>query len=267
VDRNQLQQVVMNLAVNARDAMPTGGSLHLEVADVQITAAQASSHPNAAPGWYVLLKVRDTGLGMNAETLSQAFEPFFTTKPVGQGTGLGLSMVYGFVSQSGGFVEVDSQPDKGTELRLYLPRVDEPVTSRRPAEEDLPAEPRSGAGTILVVEDEERVETLITRVLTQCGYHVLSARNTPDAIKLADKCTRQPDLLITDVVMPGQSGLELTSLLRKDWPDLKVLFISGYAHDVLRSRGQGHIEGDFLSKPFTPESLSAKVAEILDLPS
>ncbi len=261
VDRNQLQQVVMNLAVNARDAMPTGGRLTLELANVVAGREQLQGHPEADPGRYVLLKVEDTGLGMDSDTLSRAFEPFFTTKPVGEGTGLGLSMVYGFVSQSGGFVDIESTSGEGTQIRLYLPRVEEDAVL--PLAKEMPAEPRQGSGTILVVEDEQRVEKLLNRVLGECGYHVLSARNTPDALKLAQEWKHKLDLLITDVVMPGQSGLELASLLRKEMPDLKVLFISGYAHDIVLRHGAGKIEGEILAKPFTPEGISDKVAEIL----
>jgi PAS domain S-box-containing protein len=264
IDRNQFQQVVMNLAVNARDAMPTGGRLKLELANVDLScASDLAEHPNATPGRYVMLLVEDTGLGMEPETLSRAFEPFFTTKPVGQGTGLGLSMAYGFVTQSGGFVEINSRVNEGTEIRLYLPHVQEAAQPAAPTAE-IPAEPQSGSGTILVVEDEQRVEKLLTRVLKECGYHVLSARNTPDALRLAQNWNQKLDLLITDVVMPGQSGLELAHLLREEIPGLKVLFISGYAHDVLLRHGEGRIEGEILAKPFTPEQISSKVAQMLE---
>ncbi|MFW5841045.1 MAG: response regulator [Planctomycetota bacterium] len=264
VDQNQFQQVVMNLAINARDAMPTGGELTLELADMTVDAEMVKNHPEAALGPHVMLAVRDTGMGMDEETRAHAFDPFFTTKPVGQGTGLGLAMVYGFVSQSGGFVDLDSSPGEGTEFRIYLPRAD----AETEAEEEIPTAvlpnpPVTGSGRVLIVEDEERVRRLVTQVLDRCGYQVHNAADVAAALSYFESNADKIDLVVSDVVMPGGSGLDLAEKIRDKRPDLPILFISGYAHDTVLQHGEGTLPEKLLAKPFTPQQLSQAVKDLL----
>jgi PAS domain S-box-containing protein len=262
-DRSQIEQVIMNLALNARDAMPNGGRLTIETANAELDAGPLGGDGPDEPGPYVMLSVRDTGLGMDAETKAHLFEPFFTTKPQGKGTGLGLATIYGIVRQSGGYILVDSEPGSGAEFRVYLPRTEGiPVrieTMVRPGS-------RRGSETILLVEDEDSVRALASRVLRGSGYTVIEAPNADGALEKVARFSAPIELLITDVVMPRISGPELAQLLATRCPDTRVLFISGYAHDaVIRERGL--VEGAaFLQKPFTADGLLSKLREVLDTP-
>jgi PAS domain S-box-containing protein len=258
-DPVQIEQVIMNLAVNARDAMPKGGVLTLETASVEVDQAYSRTHLGAKPGRYVRLSVKDTGIGMDEKTLARCFEPFFTTKPTGQGTGLGLATVYGIVKQSEGAIEIRSQVGKGTSVMIYLP----PFEAAREAQAAVPAARPvpHGTETVLVVEDETVVRTLIRKIIEQHGYTVVEAVSGPVALALAEQLG-PIHLLVTDVVMPEMSGPELYALLTASRPDLKVLYLSGYTEEMDRSRVE---QGEtLLQKPFTPEELALKVREILD---
>ena len=262
VDRGLFEQAVMNLAVNARDAMPRGGNLSILTANKAFGEAYAAAHPELAAGRYVMIAVRDTGVGMDAETLRQIFDPFFTTKPVGQGTGLGLPMVYGFVKQSGGHITVASKPGKGTVVRLYLPRVEAAVERPQvPARRTLE---NLGTETVLLVEDDAAVRTLVTRVLGKGGYNVLTAASPREAAAISEGHPGTLDLLITDLVMPEMDGAELARELRAGRPDMKVLFISGYTKDVMVQRGVLDEGVRLLTKPFGLEALAQAVRQILD---
>ena len=264
-DRIQVQQAIMNMVVNARDAMPEGGTLTIETANVDLESGRADLPADIAPGPYVLLSIRDTGVGMDAVTAEQVFEPFFTTKPVGEGTGLGLAMVYGFVKQSGGVVQVDSEPVRGTTFRVFLPRVDAPVTQAAASETDGEPVP-TGDETVLVAEDDEGVRRVLVRTLRQCGYTVLEAAGPTEALALVDGQDRGIQLLVTDVVMPDMSGPQLAEKLLAEHSDLKVLYISGYAGDAIADRGIVDTDVNFLSKPFTSEQLVRAVRQVLDTP-
>jgi len=262
VDSSQLEQVVLNLALNARDAMPHGGKITIETANVDLDENYARQHVTARPGSYVMLAVSDTGCGMDAETQSRIFDPFFTTKPMDKGTGLGLSTVYGIVKQSGGYIWVYSEPDRGTTFKVYLPRVESDVDEVKPA--DLESETTGGAETILVVEDNEGIRTLMGEILQMNGYTVLKASGGAEALELAARGEQPIHLTITDVVMPGVDGRELAKRLAIVRPDLKVLFMSGYASDAVLHNGIVEEGTPFLQKPFTPESLARKVRRVLD---
>ena len=252
-DATQIEQVLMNLAVNARDAMPDGGTLTIQT-------ATGDAPPGADPGDYSIVRVRDTGHGMDAETRTRAFEPFFTTKEEGKGTGLGLATVYGIVTQSGGVVSVESEPGHGTEFKVYLPSVE------RPAEPELPLSvvgARGGNETILVVEDDAAVHQMLVRVLERNGYYVLSARHANDALQASRTHAEPIDLLVTDVVLPRMSGPKLAAALRAARPDLRVLYISGYAWDTFEE-DDVHPGEPFLRKPFSSLELARKVRETLD---
>jgi signal transduction histidine kinase len=260
-DPGQLDQVLINLAVNARDAMPHGGRLTIETKNVAIGEADAERHPAFQAGDYVLLAVSDTGVGIDKDTLPLIFEPFFTTKEQGKGTGLGLSMVYGIVKQSGGWIWVYSEPGHGTTFKVYLPRANAPVRpSEAPAEIDLP----HGEETILVVEDEEQVRRLTSQILRRHGYIVLEAANGHAAIERCDQHDDPITLLITDVVMPGMSGPHLAATLVARDPDMKVLFTSGYADAAVVEHGLADRSVAFLQKPFTQSDLTRKVRDVLD---
>ncbi len=262
-DPGQLEQVLMNLAVNARDAMPEGGRLTLETRNVELDEARTREHPDARPGPHVLLAVADTGCGMDAGTMARLFEPFFTTKGAGRGTGLGLSTVYGIVRQSEGSIEVDSAPGRGSTFRIHLPRVEE-ETSRpeRPPSSTLPV--RQGCETVLVVEDSDVVLKLVRDVLAGRGYGVLQARNGREAVQVCENHKGPIHLLLTDVVMPEAGGRDLAQYLTSLQPGLKVLYMSGYG-DTAIFRLSPLEEGlAFLPKPFTPTQLARKVREVLD---
>jgi PAS domain S-box-containing protein len=260
-DRGQIEQVLMNLVVNARDAMPKGGKLTLETSDVVLDESYARDHAGVQPGPWVMLAVSDTGVGMDEATLARMFEPFFTTKEKGKGTGLGLATVYGIVKQSGGYVWVYSEPGKGTTFKIYLPRVEEKQEAPRRAA-PVVAEDVSGSETILLVEDEEAVRRLVRMVLEGKGYTVLEASGWQAALEIAGR--KEPiHLVITDVVMPGVGGPELASRLEAARPGIRVLFMSGYAAGAVVNHGLLSSATDFLQKPFTPDVLLRKVRSVL----
>ena len=261
-DPSQLEQVLMNLVVNARDAMPTGGKLGIETANVELTGEYSQRHRPLIPGAYVMLAVSDTGIGMSPEVRARVFEPFFTTKEKGKGTGLGLSTVYGIVKQSGGYVWVYSELGRGTTFKIYLPRVGEPVESVTPAS----ALPRSlgGTETILVAEDDDILRPLARALLTNFGYTVLEAANADAAIAHARAHKGPIHLLLSDVVMPGASGRDLAHRLAESRPDTKVLYVSGYTDDAIVHHGMLEPGLHYLQKPFTPDALARKVRDVLD---
>ena len=259
-DPGQLGQVMMNLAVNARDAMPEGGSLHIETSNVEISERLPIGGTSVVPGDYVRITVSDTGTGMNAETSARAFEPFFTTKPTGLGTGLGLSTVYGIVKQSGGYVWVDSTPGQGTTFTILLPRT---VAAAEPAKPPLqPA--GAGSETVLLVEDEMSVRELAKRVLERSGYHVLEAANGKQALKLAAAYRERIDLVVTDVVMPEMGGRAMVEELRNIRPGIGSLFMTGYTDDDMLRRGAMPPGMYLLEKPFTSDRLNRAVRAVLD---
>jgi PAS domain S-box-containing protein len=266
-DAGQLEQVIMNLAVNARDAMKTGGTLTLETENVAIDATTLAGEERIiAPGQYVLLRVRDTGSGMDADTRRHLFEPFFTTRDKGKGTGLGLATVYGIVKQSGGFIWVDSEPGRGASFRIYLPRTGEAAPpAERPA---AGAEPAAAAGTetILLVEDEDAVRAVARESLRRQGYQVLEASDAETALGVAAGFEGTIGLLLTDVVMPGLSGRALADRLTAQRPATRVLYMSGYTDDAIVQHGVLEPGLSFLQKPFTPDVLAHKVREVLDRP-
>jgi PAS domain S-box-containing protein len=260
-DPGQLEQVIVNLSVNARDAMPTGGSLVIETANLSFEGASHGEQSIMKEGDYVLLTVSDSGTGMDDETLRHVFEPFFTTKAPGKGTGLGLATVYGIVKQSGGFIYADSEVGRGSRFRIYLPRVEgvvETGESQPVAKVTAKAE-----GTILLVEDEEAVRRLARRVLEGLGYRVLEAASGSAALALVDTLTGELDLVVTDVIMPGMSGQELSARLRVRRPNLPILYVSGYTDDAILQHGTLLPNTAFLQKPFSPGSLADRITEIL----
>jgi two-component system cell cycle sensor histidine kinase/response regulator CckA len=260
-DRGQVEQVVMNLAVNARDAMPKGGTLTIETANVELDEHYAETHLAVKPGAYVALTVTDTGTGMTPEVQARLFEPFFTTKEVGKGTGLGMATVYGIVTASGGSVGVYSEVGTGTSLKVYFPRADAaegivvapPLVNRRRAE----------GQTVLVVEDAEGVRELTRRLLERQGYTVLVAANADEALRLFEQHP-SIDLLLTDVVMPGPSGPELTKRLVENRRALRVIYMSGYTEEAIVQHGVLKPGIAFLHKPFTSETLGQKIREVLE---
>ena len=264
-DPSQLEQVVLNLAVNARDAMPNGGRLTIETQNVELDEVYARGHVSAQPGTYVVLAVSDTGVGMDAATQARIFEPFFTTKEKGKGTGLGLATVYGIVKQSGGWIWVYSEPGHGTTFKVYFPRALEAAAPVAPG----PASPVSvrGSETVLVVEDEEVIRKLGRKVLTANGYTVLVAANGRDAEQVAGQHDGAIHLLVTDVVMPGMNGREVAQRLAGTRAGIKVLYLSGYTDDAIVHHGVLEPGVAFLQKPFTPAVLGRKVREVLDRPA
>ena len=262
VDRSQVQQAMINMALNARDAMPDGGSLTIETANVELNAQYVRQHPQAPAGEYVMLAVSDTGEGMDDGTVEQIFEPFFTTKEVGKGTGLGLSMVYGFVRQSGGSIQVHSEPGVGTTLKVYLPRVHEP--EEKPLRAPPAGPSPKGTETILVAEDDQAVRQLILRTLRDRGYAVLGARDAAEALSITDRHEGRIDLLLTDVVMPSMNGTELAARLRRSQPGVAVLYVSGHARDAIAHRGVVDEGVYLLPKPFDSGDLARMVRRVLD---
>jgi PAS domain S-box-containing protein len=260
-DPSQIQQVVLNLAVNARDAMPQGGKLTLETANVVLDERYAAEHPGVAPGPYALLAVSDSGVGMSREAKAHLFEPFFTTKPAGEGTGLGLATVYGIVRQAGGHVWVYSEPGQGTSFKIYLPRTEE--TEERPEPRRAVRDHR-GSETVLVVEDEPAVRELASRALAAAGYHVLQAPSGREALEEAGRTAGPVHLLVTDVVMPDMSGQKLAEALKRARPETRVLYMSGYTENTIVHHGVLDAGVHFLSKPFTPATIQERVREVLD---
>ncbi|MFI5096437.1 MAG: PAS domain S-box protein [Candidatus Acidiferrales bacterium] len=261
-DQSQVEQVIMNLAVNARDAMPTGGKLKIRTANVELDQTYTRNHPGSKAGHYVLLAVTDTGTGMDAGTLTHVFEPFFTTKERGKGTGLGLATVYGIVKQSNGYIGVDSAPGKGASFQIYLPRhTGETAVAGRKIDS---VEKLCGSESILLVEDAEPLRKLEQTILEASGFHVLSAGNGEEALKVAARFGSTFDLLLTDVVMPGMNGRALAEQLTPRQPGMKVLYISGYADSFIAGHRVLDPEMHLLHKPFTEEVLIRKVREVLD---
>ncbi|MBN1867919.1 PAS domain S-box protein [Candidatus Sumerlaeota bacterium] len=260
-DNSQLDQILMNLAVNARDAMPDGGTLTIETANVVLDDAFCQNHLDAVPGRYVLLTVSDTGIGMEKETLSHVFEPFFTTKDVGKGTGLGLATVYGIVKQNSGLIDVYSEPRKGTTFRVYLPRIEKEAEAVGEEEENLVA---SGDEIILLVEDDEMVRRMTAKMLETLGYTVLVAESPDEALRLAEKPEVAIDLLVTDVIMPGMKGTDLRDRIHAVRPGLKVLFMSGYTSNVIVLQGVLEEGVHFVQKPFNLRGLGHEVREAIE---
>jgi len=255
VDPGQLEQVIVNLVVNARDAMPNGGQISVETANVEVSEDSARGHVGAGPGSYVMLVVSDTGTGMDAETQARIFEPFFTTKELRKGTGLGLATVYGIVRQSGGNIWVESEPGKGSTFRIYLPRVEGVPEQVVEAVSPLPAR---GSETILVVEDQNEVRALVQRILEDWGYVVLSAGEIADAFQIVERHSGPIHLLLTDMVMPQMNGAVLAEHLVSLRPDMAVLYMSGYTDNAIVNHGR------FIQKPFAPDALARKVRGVLD---
>jgi signal transduction histidine kinase/CheY-like chemotaxis protein len=257
-----LEQVIMNLVFNARDAMQEGGELAIQTFNVDLDSASLAAHHGAHPGPYAVLAIRDTGHGMSEETQSHIFEPFFTTKDRGKGTGLGLATVYGTVSQSGGFIAVSSKIGTGTEIKIFLPRVEEPVeVTTRP---EIPVQVRKGEGTILVVEDDDAVRRMTREFLKISGYTVLEARSGADAIQFMERREQPIDLVLTDVLMPGMKGRELVERLSKLRAGIKVLYMSAYTEDAAINIGVLSPGTAFIEKPFSPDDLANKVREVMN---
>jgi len=266
VDPGQVEQIVMNLAVNARDAMPRGGKLTIETANVDLDEGYAAAHLGASVGPHVVLAVSDAGVGIDKETQSRMFEPFFTTKEAGKGTGLGLAMVLGIVQQSGGNICVESELGKGTTFKVHLPRTDA-ATTRAQGPADTSSRPPVGTETILLVEDEQPVRVLMRNLLQQAGYTVLEAQSSGDALVISEQHAGPIHLLLTDVIMPRMSGREVSERLHQQRPTMKVLFMSGYTDDAIVRHGVLVAEMAFLQKPVTPPTLIRKIREVLDTPS
>ncbi len=257
-DPVQMEQVLINLVVNARDAMPKGGKLTIATAPREVLSDCGEGELLMRAGMYATLSVSDTGVGMDAETRSRIFEPFFTTKEVGKGTGLGLATVYGIIKQSNGQIEVESEPGKGASFRVSLPRVEQEAVAPRKA--TMMETHKRGTGTILLAEDEPLLRELGETILTQAGYKILTAPNAEELKKFVAEHDGKIDLLLTDVVMPGMSGPELVRLVRARWPEVRVLYMSGYADDEIEDLDR---DAGFLQKPFTPMELTAKIAEMI----
>jgi CheY-like chemotaxis protein len=266
-DAAQVESAMLNLALNARDAMPGGGRLTIEVANKVLDADYAAQHAEVSPGDYVMLAVSDTGTGMTPEVLARVFEPFFTTKPPGRGTGLGLAMVFGFAKQSGGHVKIYSEPGEGTTVRLYLPRavgVTLPAIVRPSAPMELPR----GSATVLVVEDDAAVREVTAAILRELGYRVLEAGDGPEALRVFGEGGAAVDLLLMDVVLPGgMKGHEVARRIAEVRPGVRTLFVSGYTENAIVHHGRLDDGVQLLGKPFHREQLARKVAEVLGVPA
>jgi len=262
VDPGQMDQVLVNLAINARDAMPRGGILTLSTMNIELDELYTAHHEATVPGSYVLMSVSDTGRGMDANTVTRIFEPFFTTKPPGQGCGLGLSTVYGIVKQSGGYIWVYSEPHQGTTFKIYLPRASSDI---HPGDSQIPAVGvRGGTETVLLVEDDHAIRSLGRQILARHGYTVLDASNGRDALHLATHHEGRLDLVITDMVMPGIGGVMLVERLIALRPNLQALYMSGYTEDDIVRRGMLDAQTAFIQKPFTATGLLQAVRHVLD---
>ena len=264
-DPGQIEQIILNLAVNARDAMPQGGKLTIETANVELDESYTRAHPTISPGSYVMLAVSDTGCGMTPEVMNRVFEPFFTTKGPGKGTGLGLATVYGIVQQSGGHIGLYSEPDHGTSFKVYLPRTEAEASLRR-SRQDTRGLPM-GSETVLLVEDDESVRALSRSVLAMSGYTVLEANGAAAALRICEQHTGSIQIVVTDVVMPETGGRILVERLGAMRPAIRALYVSGYTDDTVLRHGVLEEGTAFLQKPFTPAALANKVREVLDQPS
>ena len=260
-DRSQIQQVLMNLVTNACDAMPRGGKLSIETVEVSVDESYTEDRDPPPPGQYALIAVTDTGCGMDDVIQARIFEPFFTTKTVGEGTGLGLSTVYGIVKQHGGHVSVDSQLGEGATFRVYLPAVE--TESLKTTAESIIESGARGAGTVLVVDDDKALLEVVSRILENAGYAVFSANCADEAEERFTRKAGSIDLLLTDVVMPGRSGRKLYESLAEKNPQLKVLYMSGYEDRIVTGRGVSTSAGSFLEKPFKPDALLQTVQQVL----
>jgi CheY-like chemotaxis protein len=261
-DPGQLHQVLMNLAVNARDAMPRGGKLRIETREVTISEERGKTRGSNHPGTYILCAVTDTGEGMTEEVLQHIFEPFYTTKEQGKGTGLGLAVVHGVINQNKGHIRVESEPGRGTRFEIYLPSIEPDAEPATRATQHLPA-PRGGE-TILLVEDEDALRGFSLKVLRNCGYTVLEAAKGEEAIEIFETSNVPIDLLITDVVMPGMGGRVLAEQILAQHPETKVIYMSGYTDDAVMRHGIARDEVAFLAKPFSPSQLARRVYEVLN---
>jgi len=260
VDPGKIEQVIMNLAVNACDAMPSGGVLKIRTAQVSRPPSETSATSHSAP--YAMVEMTDTGCGMDAETKAHLFEPFFTTKPIGKGTGLGLSTVYGIVKQSGGTIEVDSVPGEGTTFRVYLPIVEEPVIPRKAPKVSIPV--TTGSETVLLAEDQSSIRSVLREFLESEGYKVLEAQNGNEALEIAKHYTGSIDVLVSDVIMPQLRGIELAKRLTETYPGICVILMSGYSEDALvENRLLSERKMTLIQKPFDPEELAQKIRESL----
>jgi two-component system cell cycle sensor histidine kinase/response regulator CckA len=262
-DPSQIEQVILNLTVNARDAMPDGGKLLIQTANVNLDTAYTHDHPGSRPGSYVMLRVTDTGTGIDPEIQAQIFEPFFTTKDRDKGTGLGLATVYGVVKQSGGYIAVDSENGKGASFSVYLPLLEQSAADSAAPVPAAPVNTR-GSETILLVEDAEPLRKLAEMFLKESGYCILSAPDGQQALQTARQHPGPIHLLLTDVVMPGMNGRVLGERLAPSQPGMKVLYMSGYTDTFIAGHGVLEAGTHLLHKPFTQETLTRKVREILD---
>jgi nitrogen-specific signal transduction histidine kinase/ActR/RegA family two-component response regulator len=262
VDRGSFEQVIMNLAVNARDAMPTGGKLTIETSQVELGTEYAASHADVQPGHYIMLAVSDTGTGIPEHHRAQIFEPFYTTKPIGQGTGLGLAMCHGIVKQAGGHIDVYSEVGKGTSFKIYMPLTEQTADAARPVY--TPAPQKGGLETVLFVEDELLMLEIAQQFLTSLGYKFIGAKNGQEALTKVKALQEPIHILVTDVIMPKMGGTELAAKMLELFPGIKVLYSSGYTDNAIVNHGILQENIHFLQKPYTPSVLAGKIRQVLD---